>query len=152
MGKVSWFGHVGRTIEKHVTPVWDKVKGKVMKKVHGVKDKAIEAGKKIVDKVVRKAAELTEKVKDKAAEVSEKVSERLSGAVGLEDLEDSQLDELERESMEDIQLVLMGPNGDALDAQPLKSIFESDSDKTPNDHDDPVIGMLEKASKARNAE
>merc|ERR1712159_913429 len=187
--KVSWFGHVGRTIKKHVTPVWnkvkeagkklwDKVKGKVMKKVHEVKDKAIEAGKKIVDKVVkkgqelgekvmdkgkrlvdktikkveRKAAELTEKVKDKAAEVSEKVSEKLSGAVGLEDLEDSQLDELERESMEDIQLVLMGPNGDALDAQPLKSIFESDSDKTPNDHDDPVIGMLEKASKARNAE
>merc|ERR1711970_1356302 len=125
-----------------------------MKKVHEVKDKAIEAGKKIVDKVERKAAELTEKVKDKAAEVSEKVSEKLSGAVGLEDLEDSQLDELERESMEDIQLVLMGPNGDALDAQPLKSIFESDSDKTPNllqdrqiseDHDDPVIGMLQKA-------
>merc|ERR1712072_1510562 len=113
--KVSWFGHVGRTIKKHVTPVWNKVKGK-------------------------------------AAEVSGKVSERLSGAVGLEDLEDSQLDELERESMEDIQLVLMGPNGDALDAQPLKSIFESDSDKTPEDHDDPVIGMLEKASKARNAE
>merc|ERR1711959_243304 len=187
--KVSWFRHVGRTIKKHVTPVWnkvkeagkklwDKVKGKVMKKVHEVKDKAIEAGKKIVDKVVkkgqelgekvmdkgkrlvdktikkveRKAAELTEKVKDEAAEVSEKVSEKLSGAVGLEDLEDSQLDELERECMEDIQLVLMGPNGDALDAQPLKSIFESDSDKTPNDHDDPVIGMLEKASKARNAE
>merc|ERR1711959_622188 len=114
---------------------------------HEVKDKVIDHGKKIVDKVVkkgqrlvdktikkveRKAAELTEKVKDKAAEVSEKVSERLSGAVGLEDLEDSQLDELERESMEDIQLVLMGPNGDALDAQPLKSIFESDSDKTPN--------------------
>merc|ERR1711881_5429 len=187
--KVSWFRHVGRTIKKHVTPVWnkvkeagkklwDKVKGKVMKKVHEVKDKAIEAGKKIVDKVVkkgqelgekvmdkgkrlvdktikkveRKAAELTEKVKDKAAEVSEKVSEKLSGAVGLEDLEDSQLDELERESMEDIQLVLMGPNGAALDAQPLKSIFESDSDKTPEDHDDPVIGMLEKASKARNAD
>merc|ERR1712159_543128 len=165
--KVSWFGHVGRTIKKHVTPVWnkvkeagkklwDKVKGKVMKKVHEVKDKAIEKGKRLVDKTIkkveRKAAELTEKVKDKAAEVSEKVSERLSGAVGLEDLEDSQLDELERESMEDIQLVLMGPNGDALDAQPLKSIFESDSDKTPNDHDDPVIGMLEKASKARNAE
>merc|ERR1712080_798320 len=152
--------------------------GKVMKKVHEVKDKVIDHGKKIVDKVVkkgqelgekvmdkgkrlvdktikkveRKAAELTEKVKDKAAEVSEKVSEKLSGAVGLEDLEDSQLDELERESMEDIQLVLMGPNGDALDAKPLKSIFESDSDKTPNDHDDPVIGMLEKASKARNAE
>merc|ERR1711959_628987 len=172
--KVSWFRHVGRTIKKHVTPVWnkvkeagkklwDKVKGKVMKKVHEVKDKAIEAGEKVMDKgkrlvdktikkVERKAAELTEKVKDKAAEVSEKVSEKLSGAVGLEDLEDSQLDELERECMEDIQLVLMGPNGDALDAQPLKSIFESDSDKTPNDHDDPVIGMLEKASKARNAE
>merc|ERR1711881_592329 len=105
-----------------------------------------------IKKGERKAAELTEKVKDKAAGGSEKVSEKLSGAVGLEDLEDSQLDELERESMEDIQLVLMGPNGDALDAQPLKSIFESDSDKTPNDHDDPVIGMLEKASKARNAE
>merc|ERR1712072_736003 len=175
---VSWFRHVGRTIKKHVTPVWnkvkeagkklwDKVKGKVMKKVHEVKDKVIDHGKKIVDKVVKKGQELGEKVmdkgkrlvdktikkvKDKAAEVSEKVSERLSGAVGLEDLEDSQLDELERESMEDIQLVLMGPNGDALDAQPLKSIFESDSDKTPNDHDDPVIGMLEKASKARNAE
>merc|ERR1711981_283696 len=134
--KVSWFRHVGRTIKKHVTPVWnkvkeagkklwDKVKGKVMKKVHEVKDKVIDHGKKIVDKVVkkgqelcqkvmdkgkrlvdktikkveRKAAELTEKVKDKAA----KVSEKLSGAVGL-DLEDSQLDELERESMEDIQL------------------------------------------------
>merc|ERR1711959_523687 len=124
--KVSWFRHGGRTIKKHVTPVWnkvkeagkklwDKVKGKVMKKVHEVKDKAIEAGKKIVDKVVKKGQELGEKVKDKAAEVSEKVSEKLSGAVGLEDLEDSQLDELERESMEDIQLVLMGPNGDALD-------------------------------------
>merc|ERR1711959_689136 len=104
--------------------LWDKVKGKVMKKVHEVKDKVIDHGKKIVDKVVKKGQELGEKVKDKAAEVSEKVSERLSGAVGLEDLEDSQLDELERESMEDIQLVLMGPNGDALDAQPLKSIFE----------------------------
>merc|ERR1711939_1298561 len=97
--KVSWFGHAGRTIKKHVTPVWnkvkeagkklwDKVKGKVMKKVHEVKDKAIEAGKKIVDKVVKKGQELGEKVMDKGEKLSEKVSERLSGAVGLEDLED----------------------------------------------------------------
>merc|ERR1711959_573636 len=84
--KVSWFRHVGRTIKKHVTPVWNKVKeagkkivDKVVKKGQELGEKVMDKGKRLVDKTIkkveRKAAELTEKVKDKAAEVSEKVSE-----------------------------------------------------------------------------
>merc|ERR1711981_368243 len=77
--KVSWFGHVGRTIKKHVTPVWNKVKeagkklgDKVVKKGQELGEKVMDKGKRLVDKTIkkveRKAAELTEKVKDKAAE------------------------------------------------------------------------------------
>merc|ERR1711881_822137 len=119
--KVSWFGHIGKTIKSSpivknlvkkakdtATHLWNKNKGKVLKKVKELAGKAMEKGKEAVERVVEAA-------KAKAKELQAKLG------VSQEDLQ----------LMDGITIELRNSDGDAIEHKSLADVLHGVEDKAP---------------------
>merc|ERR1711959_697217 len=138
--KVSWFGHIGKTIKSSpivknlvkkvkdtATHLWNKNKGKVLKKVNEIKDKVIDHGKKILKKGEEKVKDLAGKAMEKGKEAVERVVEaakakakELQAKLGVSQ-EDLQL-------MDGITIELRNSDGDAIEHKSLADVLHDDHD------------------------